>query len=69
MKRVSCFSEVEIDRVEYISFFDKKGNLTHAIDDKKSLDIALLDNTAISLYAFINMLGGEFIIVDRASFL
>ncbi len=64
IKRVASFSEIEINRVEYVTFFKETDLMASAVGTQISQSFLRSINIASLDYAFVNMIGGEFIIVD-----
>ncbi|PWD99349.1 hypothetical protein DDZ16_10075 [Marinilabilia rubra] len=64
IKRVSSFGKIEILRIEFVSIFYTNGHSSHVLRDQINHNLLQTINDAPFLYAFVNMIGGEFIIVD-----
>lgn len=65
IKRVSSLEELEISAIEYVSFYNKKEIFSIAVVDqiKQNSSFNSIDHIPFT-HAFVNMLNGEFIIVD-----
>ncbi len=64
MKRVSNFSEIEMCEVEFVSFVHENGFSTFAYGEQIINIFHNPLNVVSFLYAFVNLIGREFIIVD-----
>jgi hypothetical protein len=64
INKVSSFGEIEIWRIEFVSLFYSNGHFSHVLGDQISHDFLQTINDFPFQYAFVNMIGGEFVIVD-----
>jgi len=64
VKRVSSFREIETSRIEFVSIFNDDGKFSPVIRDQLNQNSIQSLNDIHFLYAFVNMIGREFVIVD-----
>jgi hypothetical protein len=65
INKVSSFGEIEIWRIEFVSLYYSNGHSFHVLGDQISDDFLQTINYVPFQYAFINMIGGEFVIVMK----
>lgn len=66
IKRVSSFGEIKMSNIEYVSFFYNNGHNSHLVRNQICHKNFRCFVDLPFLYAFINTIGREFIIVDNS---
>jgi len=66
IKKVSNFEEINISNIEYVSFYYDNGLNTHLLRSQICHESIRSFGDLPFLFAFVNTIGREFIIVDNS---
>jgi len=62
--RVSSFETITNQHIEFVSFFFKNGSIINVSSDNINHDLFQSINVSLLLFAVINIIGGEYLVVD-----